>query len=252
MARVSQNTGSGAPTWTINPQPISAAAACCVAMNAGWSQTDAVVACAIAIAESSLNCAAISPLASDNSRGYGAWQIEYPTHASLFPGGSPQNPSWIYAENNANMAYSVYTSQGWHAWTTYQTGAAQANLPQATIGMAQLQNDALAAKQTLQEYVAAQTKIISADQTPAIGAIDLGGDLGSAIITGAQSAGEAGGAFTSLYQGYTGSEAGNPLLRVVEILLGSALLLIGLSKIAAPITAPVAGAVKTATKIIPV
>jgi len=95
-------------------------------LNAGWSHADLAIGLAIAEAESSLNIAAVSPPAFDNSRGYGLWQIEYPTHKDLFdqlPEPGLANGDWISIHENALMALKIRQSQGWHAWTTYTTGA---------------------------------------------------------------------------------------------------------------------------------
>jgi hypothetical protein len=240
-----------APTFSISPIAIPGWVVAAEALNAGFAESELIIAVAISTAESSLNAAAISPPASDSSRGYGLFQIEYPTHSTLVPGGTVNNLQWVIPAVNAKMAFSVYGSQGWNAWTTYQTGAYLGQMPTATVSVAQLKNKALAAKQDLAAYCATVSKDDTVETSPILLEGGLGPTLGSAANAAAEAAGAAAGSFTSLYQGYSGPESGNPLLRVVEIFLGAALLLVGLSKLSAPVTAPVAGAVKTASKLIP-
>lgn len=86
------------------------------AVQGGFSPAQAVIASAIALAESGGN-----PLAThknnNGSTDYGLWQINS-IHTSVLHMGDWRNPV-----TNAKMARAVYSSQGWKAWTTYNTGA---------------------------------------------------------------------------------------------------------------------------------
>lgn len=244
---------STAPSFSVSPIAVPGKNAAAEAMVAGWSGQDVVTAVAIMIAESGLNAAAISPPASDSSRGYGLMQIEWPTHANLFPNGQVNNLGWVVPSTNCKMGMTVYQEQGWHAWTTYFTGAYLAHLPEATMAVASLTQAAQAAKQDVSAYAAAVSKADTVSVSPIL----LEGGLGSAIQSTAttgfgEGLGSIGNAFTGMYQGYSGPEAGNPLLRLFEIFLGGVLLVVGLSKLTSPITSPITSAVGKAAKIVPV
>jgi hypothetical protein len=85
-----------------------------VAKAAGF--TDVTRAVAIALAESGGQTDATNRN-SDGSTDYGLWQINS-VHADLLKSGTWSNPA-----DNARMAYAVYQSSGWTAWTVYKTGA---------------------------------------------------------------------------------------------------------------------------------
>jgi hypothetical protein len=145
-----------APTATLSEITCSYQQVIAAAMLGGFPLADVVTAAAICAAESSRNCAAISPLASDQSRGYGLWQIEFPTHQDLFykyanTGGSDPSKvtgpygglitgDWMDPATNAKMAYAIKQSQGWGAWTTYTTGAYLAYKLQAQAAFGSVQN----------------------------------------------------------------------------------------------------------------
>jgi soluble lytic murein transglycosylase-like protein len=88
-----------------------------LAQNAGFDDTD--TAAAIALAESSGNPNAVGDLTLGGS--YGLWQINLKAHPEY-----ADNPDQLFdPATNADAAYSVYQSQGFQAWTTYNTGAYQ-------------------------------------------------------------------------------------------------------------------------------
>lgn len=87
------------------------------AKAAGFSPAESVIATAIAMAESGGDPAATHHN-TNGSTDYGLWQINS-VHADLFAGGA----NWADPVTNARMAHSVYQSQGWHAWSTYNSGA---------------------------------------------------------------------------------------------------------------------------------
>lgn len=131
---------STAPAVTVSPLVFTYQQVLAAMMLVGWPDADLVKGAAIASAESSRNATAVSAEAGDKSRGYGLWQIEYPTHADLFATwGGIQNGNWIEPSTNAAMALSIRKSQGWGAWTTNNTGAYLAFMPQAQMALGRLQ-----------------------------------------------------------------------------------------------------------------
>jgi hypothetical protein len=86
-----------------------------LAMGAGWSPRLAVTATAIALAESSGNPNAVNSA----SGAAGLWQIYPGSQALLDP------------EANARAAYNRYQSQGWGAWSAYNSKAYLTYMPAA-------------------------------------------------------------------------------------------------------------------------
>ena len=76
---------------------------------------------------------------------FGLWQINLPAHypylRSATGSASPCSwATWLYNPGNCALAaLAVYRSQGLGAWTTYQTGAWRAYLPQAQAAVAAVQ-----------------------------------------------------------------------------------------------------------------
>lgn len=102
------------------------------ARAAGFSQTDAAIAGAIAMAESSGNPNAHNPNPPDNS--YGLWQINMlgsmgPARLREF--GLSSNTDLFSPSNNAKAARIIYKQQGWRAWSVYTNGRYQAFLAEA-------------------------------------------------------------------------------------------------------------------------
>lgn len=95
---------------------ISIAQALDYAHRAGFNQTQAITAVAIAIAESGLNTAAVNP--HDPGGSYGLWQINHGAHPNY------DVPSLSDPQYNANAAYQVSNGGvNFLPWTTYKTGA---------------------------------------------------------------------------------------------------------------------------------
>lgn len=92
-----------------------------LAFSAGWSAKDAPTAAAIALAESGGNPAARGGPNPNGSYDHGLWQINS-VHGAA-------GKDWSNPSTNASMAYAVFKSQGWRAWTVYRTGAYLAFLP---------------------------------------------------------------------------------------------------------------------------
>lgn len=87
------------------------------AKAAGFKGSNAVIADAIAHAESGMRTDARNTSNSNGTQDLGLMQINT-SHAQLLASGDWRNPT-----DNMRMAYSVYQSQGWHAWSTYNVGA---------------------------------------------------------------------------------------------------------------------------------
>jgi hypothetical protein len=84
-----------------------------VAEAVGGGQWDPIIMTAIAGAESGWNTTAISP-----TQDYGLWQINFSAWLDLF-----RTHTWTDPTQNGQMAFAVWRQQGYHAWTTYFTGA---------------------------------------------------------------------------------------------------------------------------------
>jgi len=95
------------------------------AAQGGFTGEDRVIAVAVALAESGGRYAAVSPPNFNGTHDYGAWQINS-VHKQLFQ----QYPQW-WSVSNANMAKAVHASQGWKAWTAYNSGAYLMFMPRA-------------------------------------------------------------------------------------------------------------------------
>jgi hypothetical protein len=96
------------------------------AQNAGFAGNDLPVAIAIALAESSGNPFAIGDLQLGVS--VGLWQINLKAHPE-YSGVNLMDP-----QTNANAAYAIYRAAGmtFSPWSTFKSGAYQANLQTAT------------------------------------------------------------------------------------------------------------------------
>lgn len=96
------------------------------ASAAGFSAADARIAAAVALAESGGNERAVSKPNTNGTIDRGAWQINS-VHSAILKTGDP-----LVLADNARMAYAVWKSQGWNAWTTYKTGAYMSKMPKDT------------------------------------------------------------------------------------------------------------------------
>jgi hypothetical protein len=86
------------------------------ARSAGFSGNDVAVAVAVALAESG-GQTDVTHSNIDGSTDYGAWQINS-VHPQILASGT-----WSNLSDNAKMAKAVFDGQGWHAWSTYNSGA---------------------------------------------------------------------------------------------------------------------------------
>lgn len=93
------------------------------ASTAGFPAADARIAAAVALAESGGNERAVSKPNANGTIDRGAWQINS-VHTAILKTGDP-----LVLADNARMAYAVWKSQGWNAWTTYKTGAYMDKMP---------------------------------------------------------------------------------------------------------------------------
>jgi hypothetical protein len=237
-------------------------AAC--AVLGGWAQADLQTAVAVAMAESSGQANAVGVLVS-GSRAYGLWQIMYPMHGELFPGGITSG-WWIDGTTNAKMALSIFRSQGWRAWETYTNARYRLYTAQAAAAVAQI-SSANIGNSAASVLGSSQGRITAAQQSWAAA---TGGQAGNVVSAGSivqqgggipdVTGGEYGGPFTTPPVGEPeggggagGSDPGptvapsvSPLVRVLEVVLGAGLLLLGAYKLTQPVTQPVTSGVKTA------
>lgn len=125
------------------------------AKAAGFPNAELVTAVAVAFAESTFNANATHKNA-DGSTDYGLWQINS-SHA--FP--ELSNGQWKDPNTNARLAYAVWKSQGWNAWSVHK--------PSDTLGYARY----LAAIPAAEAFVLAGTGFNAA----AAGAAGIPGDV---------------------------------------------------------------------------
>lgn len=97
------------------PGYITLAQAVYYARMAGLPEDQVATAVAICQAESSLRIGAVSAPAQDGSKGYGLWQIEWPTHSAYDPARLTTDPTY----NAQAMAAISSGGTNWRPWTTY-------------------------------------------------------------------------------------------------------------------------------------
>lgn len=175
--------------------------------QAGFAAASIPVMVAICLAESAGQCFAVSP-AGD----YGVAQINYTAHKDLFAAETgPLN--WAFPQENLKMAASVFNAAGsFTPWTTYQNGS----------------------------YAAYLARGRSAASAP-----DAAGYQQSIAAVGSEIAATA---LINTAQGLPAPPSGStsPLVRVLEVIIGGGLLLLGLYKLTSPVTAPIVSASKKA------
>jgi hypothetical protein len=111
-----------------------------IALHAGASRNEAVQLAAIAMAESSGHAGAHNTNASTGDNSYGLWQINMlgamgPERRQAF--GIASNDALFNPLTNASAALHMLRTQGWHAWSTYSSGAYQQYLPRAAASIQQ-------------------------------------------------------------------------------------------------------------------
>lgn len=85
-----------------------------IASGAGFRGDDLVTAVAVGLAESGGATAVVGGPNWNGTYDHGVWQINS-VHRHLFE----QYPEWWVPENNARMAFAVFSDQGWDAWSAY-------------------------------------------------------------------------------------------------------------------------------------
>lgn len=90
------------------------------ARAAGFTGNDAIIAGAVGMAESGGNPDAINYVPC-----VGIWQINVKAHP-MYTVEAMRDPA-----KNAAAAYAIWKVQGWHAWTTYTSGAYKTYMPAA-------------------------------------------------------------------------------------------------------------------------
>lgn len=232
------------PAVYYTPTQLAAAA-----VLGGWPLADLQTAVAVALAESSGQANVIGPLVA-GSRPYGLMQVEYPMHQELFPGGI-QSGWWIDGATNFKMARTLYGSQGWRAWETYTTGAYRIYSGQAAAAVAALQG-AAGGNLSNAATAALQPTTIRISQAQQAWAAANGGSTAPAaggVLTtsvGGEGPGSPSTHGPIVGEGVGAPPATSPIVRVLEVLLGSAMLLIGAYKLTQPVTAPIISGAKSA------
>jgi len=177
---------------SLTPAQIAAAAT-----RAGFTGSNVPIATAVALAESGGN-----PLATHQntdthkSVDYGLFQINSYWNASVLSSGDWKDP-----QQNAQMAYTIWKSAGWGDWVTYKTGAYLSHMSTANTAAATSTSDS----------VSAQYQAFTAQHSGTPGVIDAAGSALSAL--------------TWIM------DLGN-MVRVLEVLGGTLLLLFGLHGLA--------------------
>lgn len=107
----------------------------------GKQYSPAIIAVAIASAESNMNPSAIGGPNSDGSRDYGLWQINDKAHPDILTSAVMSSKSWADPQTNAKMAYQVYHNAGdsFTPWSTYNNGTYLKKLPSVMLGQVQIE-----------------------------------------------------------------------------------------------------------------
>lgn len=217
---------------------IAAVAAIC-----GFTGNDIAIAVAVCHAESGGNALAIS-----SANDFGAWQINLAAHGDLFAA-HPSTVSWADPIINGNDAHTVWSNAGgkWTPWVTYNTGAYFPFLPvgqaaAAAIAGQNLANIAAPWVQLAQSAagkgvgVTLQSTTLAATVSPA----DVYPPDGSTAVTNSPLVGAP--AATPPTE--------DPLIRLLEIIMGAALLIVGLARLTkAPSIISTLGGTKGITKV---
>jgi hypothetical protein len=183
------------------------------AKGAGWGGQDAVVAVAVALAESGGNTQAHATRGEDSR---GLWQINVAAHPQF------ANVNLYDPATNAKIAHDMWAAQGWGPWSAHNSGAYLLFMP------------------------AAGAAVVAA--TPILGGV--AGDLADAAQPGYDAAlGAAGTVFdTGRVIGGFLADLESPQIwsRVLKVLIGGALIYGGLVLFAKPVIEPV---LNQATKV---
>jgi hypothetical protein len=108
---------------------LSAGQLASLASAAGWTGNDIVIAVAIALAETGGKNERSIKANSNGTYDWGPWQVNdvnNPTEAEK------TNPA-----SNAEKAHAIFLSQGWKAWSTYNSGAYLTHMTEAAAGAKQ-------------------------------------------------------------------------------------------------------------------
>jgi hypothetical protein len=141
---------------------------------------------------------------------FGLMQINFDAHKDLFAA-HPNGLAWALPQTNMADAYSVFNAAGsFKPWTSYLTGTYAAFLARGQKAAAAPSSaDAAAATERMVGQIAVMG-VTSAAATPA---------AGSAV-----------------------------LIRLLEVVIGGVMLLMGLQRLAKPVSAPIVNAVSSGTK----
>lgn len=134
-------------TWPYGPPAYTSWQQCYDALSAlGFDRSDANVLAAIAGAESSYDLHVVNDTPATGDYSVGAWQINY--YGDLYAGrvaefGTPKHLTQSDVNNQAKAARTIWSQQGFSAWSTYTHGQYTAylhgNLPAGPPAQHQLQ-----------------------------------------------------------------------------------------------------------------
>ena len=234
---------------------------------AGWPQKLWATAAAVISAESSRDCT----IYNDYLQGhYGLMQIGRQQHPDYFASLSNKY-GWTDPVSNCTYGYKLYKEQGWGAWEGHSTGRYTGYLLQATVAvgnvLTQIKRDQLVptggvsqstmgphGKQAvLQSYLTPITQKITAIQLlkPTVEGIATVADDSAGVITAAGQASADVLKVTNLKLGSVLDWITDPgaWMRIAQILVGGAVVIVAVAKIAAPAATATASAVSPAAKI---
>lgn len=134
-----------------------------IAESGGFPPRYAGIAASIALAESSGNPSA-EHHNTNGSTDYGLWQIN-----SVHAGSYGQPNSWLNPQTNAKVAYSLFKSQGFRPWVTYNSGAYKRYLPTGSQVAGATGNRAMVTSPVHAQTAPADTNVATAQNASLIG-----------------------------------------------------------------------------------
>lgn len=103
-----------------------------------WNKENRIIAIAVAFAESGGETDAIGRSSTGSSVGnndHGLWQISGRWNGQLLKDVANRGQSWRDPHVNAWLAFKVWKTQGWEAWSTFTSGSYEKYLPDAKIAI---------------------------------------------------------------------------------------------------------------------
>lgn len=207
------------PSTSVSGGQLNPAQIAGVAAAAGWTGKDLIIAVAVALAESSGNINA-THINADGSVDRGLWQLNNRT----VPDVGGVNGIIFDPKVNASFAYKLWETRGWQPWSTYNNGDYKQHLQAAT--------DAV--QHPEQPIVSIGDKIANS----ATSTFDAMASLAKAVVSIAQ----------GFVKGIAWISNSDNWVRVAQVVLGGALLVMALNVVARPLVnqaaAPIVNVVK--------